>query len=449
MAAAVDGAAGWDSGANDAWNAGSAATGGDTWNGGGTTANDETFGNGNVAGDPETKADGAAMSPDTRLASVLKNQKAIIQEIASIVASLGLSLPILHHNHSAEIEDYRHNKADCTEPRVFKGTCRHCNKEGHPARECPDKPAQKCKNCQEEGHEVKDCKANRKFDRSNISDADQETAWNALVKSDEGKDMESIRDAFAIYTKACPDATYEELEKAFRQNDFNLHLVAIEKELPKTHTYISLQGELDKKYQAGFYWDAEPKRKKMLAVWPSTPEENLERLKEAGMPMERLMPKCHRCDELGHVGKNCPEKEADVTEGAAEGEELLRPDKITIACANCSEPGHRARDCTTPRKQARGPMTCRNCGQEGHKKDDCDQPPDLSNQSGMLELPSNGPYQGSLQGTPAEEGAANGGYGGATDGGYGETATQASGGAEGWGTGGAPAPEASQNLGGW
>ena len=44
-----------------------------------------------------------------------------------------------------------HNKSDCPNPRVFQGTCRVCEKEGHPASQCPDKPADKCRNCGEEG----------------------------------------------------------------------------------------------------------------------------------------------------------------------------------------------------------------------------------------------------------------------------------------------------------
>jgi len=44
-----------------------------------------------------------------------------------------------------------HTKAECTKPRVFKGPCRICNQEGHPAAECPDKPADVCKNCKMEG----------------------------------------------------------------------------------------------------------------------------------------------------------------------------------------------------------------------------------------------------------------------------------------------------------
>lgn len=44
-----------------------------------------------------------------------------------------------------------HNKVDCPNPRVFSGECRVCNKEGHMAKDCPEKPPQVCKNCQEEG----------------------------------------------------------------------------------------------------------------------------------------------------------------------------------------------------------------------------------------------------------------------------------------------------------
>lgn len=47
-----------------------------------------------------------------------------------------------------------HNKADCPNPRVereFTGTCHVCEKEGHMAKDCPDKPPQVCRNCHEEG----------------------------------------------------------------------------------------------------------------------------------------------------------------------------------------------------------------------------------------------------------------------------------------------------------
>jgi len=101
---------------------------------------------------------------------------------------------------------------------------------------------------------------------------------------------------FKIYSKACPDATYEDLERAFRLNHFKTFLIATEKELPKTHTYVNLQGELDKTYQVGYYFSPKPKRAIMAASWPESTEENLERLKDAGMPLDRGIPKCNRCD---------------------------------------------------------------------------------------------------------------------------------------------------------
>lgn len=69
-----------------------------------------------------------------------------------------------------------------------------------------------------------------------------------------------------------------------------------EKELPKTHTYVNLQGELDKTYQVGFHRSDKPKRQTMKQGWPESPEENMERLKDAGLPMDRGIPKCIRCD---------------------------------------------------------------------------------------------------------------------------------------------------------
>lgn len=59
---------------------------------------------------------------------------------------------------------------------------------------------------------------------------------------------------------------------------------------------MNLQGELDKKYQVGFHLSPNPKRATQKASWPENADENIQRLKEAGMPMERGIPKCTRCD---------------------------------------------------------------------------------------------------------------------------------------------------------
>lgn len=141
-----------------------------------------------------------------------------------------------------------------------------------------------------------------------------EDAWEALEKADQERDLDDFREvradkryphtqtadfcdqAFRVYTKAASDATYDELETAFRLSNFNTHLIATENELPKTHTYVNLQGELDKTYKVGFHLSPKPRRETAKQGWPETPEENIERLKNAGLPMERGIPKCMRCN---------------------------------------------------------------------------------------------------------------------------------------------------------
>ena len=104
--------------------------------------------------------------------------------------------------------------------------------------------------------------------------------------------------AFKVYSKAASDATYDELERAFRTNGFNTYLIATEHELPKTYTYVNLQGELDKTYKVGFHLSPNPKRETAKQGWPENPDDNIERLKNAGLPMERGIPKCMRCDGI-------------------------------------------------------------------------------------------------------------------------------------------------------
>ena len=124
-----------------------------------------------------------------------------------------------------------------------------------------------------------------------------------------------------------------------------------------------MQGELDKKYQVGFYFSPKPRRTNARQGWPSSAEENIERLKDAGLPMERGIPKCGRCGgnadsmahcsfhadlktEIGHTVRGCPQ------------EPVENIDRVGVKCVNCDAEGHRARDCPEPRKDK---FACRNC----------------------------------------------------------------------------------------
>ena len=60
-------------------------------------------------------------------------------------------------------------------------------------------------------------------------------------------------------------------------------------------TIVDLQGGIDKSYQVTFQMSAKPRRRSDRAGWPKSPEENLERLKDAGFPEERHVPRCRNC----------------------------------------------------------------------------------------------------------------------------------------------------------
>lgn len=99
-----------------------------------------------------------------------------------------------------------------------------------------------------------------------------------------------------MYVKALPRTTYLELEGAFRSNLMNTHIIASEKEITDTFTLMDLQGNLDRKYTVGFFLSDKPQRNKMLAGWPESAEQNLERLAHAGIPVDRKIPKCMNCE---------------------------------------------------------------------------------------------------------------------------------------------------------
>jgi hypothetical protein len=186
------------------------------------------------------------------------------------------------------------------------------------------------------GHGAIECKNARKIDRSNIPDIPAEQAWSELVAASAEMDLDDMKEAVLKYIKATPDATYIDLERAFRTQDLNLYIIALEKELAVSFTNMDLQGNLDKKYTVSWRKSGKHARPKEKEIWPETPEQNLERLLDAGEPVDRGIPRCTNCGNLGHIFKSCPD---DKQEPA---------DRATVKCFNCDEGGHRVRDCTLP-----------------------------------------------------------------------------------------------------
>ena len=141
--------------------------------------------------------------------------------------------------------------------------------------------------------------------------------------------MDDITEAAEKYFKSAPDATYQQIEHAFRTQDIKVYLIAIEKELNVTYTNMDLQGNLERKYTVTWRLSDKPLRPKEKDLWPPTPEENFERLANAGKAVDRGIIKCSNCDELGHGFKSCPQ------------EKMENADKAVVKCYNCEEIGHR------------------------------------------------------------------------------------------------------------
>ncbi|KAL8662652.1 MAG: hypothetical protein Q9202_004517 [Teloschistes flavicans] len=314
-----------------------------------------------------------------------------------------------------------HNKAECTNPRVFSGKCRHCEKEGHPARDCPDKPAVVCRNCQQEGHMTAECTNNKVFDLTGIAELPIEEAWEELVKTAkeavETRDLDDFRDAVKVYKKAVGEVTYEELERSFRANDIGIYIIAT---VPKpgalfdTHTLVNLAGKRDCQFQVGYFLKKAPRTAMLAPLWPKSDAENLERLKNAGVPYERGIPKCLRCkgnfildgDRLlsnATIVKKkgivfaIARKPASAALLAAIANSLVTPqpsvrnlvlpkewsldtlprivptppgDRVAVTA------GHMAKECDKPKNPAN--TKCRNCEEMGHFSKDCPKPKDWS-----------------------------------------------------------------------
>jgi hypothetical protein len=90
--------------------------------------------------------------------------------------------------------------------------------------------------------------------------------------------------------------TFEELERVFREAGMKTYLIAKKQEVSDTHTIVNLQGEIDQEFVVSIQFSAKPRRLKFKDDWPESAEENMKRLRKAGIPMDRMVPKCWNCN---------------------------------------------------------------------------------------------------------------------------------------------------------
>lgn len=108
----------------------------------------------------------------------------------------------------------------------------------------------------------------------------------------------------------------------------------------------------------------------------------MERLAQAGLPMDSMVPMCDNCRESGHTSKRCPQ------------EKIEKP-KAGINCVICGSDEHYARDCKEPRKTGKEcricsgdhmardcpdkeAQLCKNCDEEGHIAKECPHPKNMA-----------------------------------------------------------------------
>ncbi|RAL58252.1 hypothetical protein DID88_002252 [Monilinia fructigena] len=246
-----------------------------------------------------------------------------------------------------------------------------------------------------------------------------------LIKQSEEGDFDDMKDEVMKYIKASPDATYPQLENAFRSQNIPIYLIATEKELNQTFTNMDLQGNLDRKYTVSWRKSSNhsrPKEKEKLACHPqkrtssalqmlvsllivvflSVPAATSSVTSQSIAPRSQVSVSVFKfsvttvtrlvivfgiAQFLARIGslvvtarslvillRNAPEPRS------AEGVECKNCNEIGHfsrdcptggggdggLCRNCNQPGHRAKDCTNERV-----IICRNCDAEGHTGKEC------------------------------------------------------------------------------
>lgn len=169
------------------------------------------------------------------------------------------------------------------------------------------------RSCEEIGHASKDCTQARKarptkplIDWSHHPEMSSEEAWQLLKNVDSGRDLDEIKEAFEVYAKNTPEATFQSIEQKLREEGCLTHLVGLRKDLPQNMTNIDLQTVIDKEFAIGFQLSRRTRRSKMNeGMMAETYEENFERLGNCGYTVRSPIPVCFHVRAFSFQGLSC------------------------------------------------------------------------------------------------------------------------------------------------
>lgn len=131
------------------------------------------------------------------------------------------------------------------------------------------------------------------LDWSHHPEMTSEAAWELLQKADATKDLDDIKDAFEVYAKNTPEATFQSIESRFRSEKFNTYLTCLQKNIPLNKTNMDLQRVPDKTYVVGFQLSIKSRRLKMSeGMVADSYEGNFERLADCGFTVASSVPVC-------------------------------------------------------------------------------------------------------------------------------------------------------------
>jgi len=158
----------------------------------------------------------------------------------------------------------------------------------------------------EDDHDTIDCKNPKKIDNADVLDMTEEEAWALIKEASDELDIGDFKDAVKILSKAVPEITYPQLERELRKRHLHIYLIGLKKEASPAYTNTNLQGEVGKPYQLGIFTKSSKcPRPILMPIWPKDDAENLERLQDTGVPLDRGVMVCSNCDEL--VGTSIPQ----------------------------------------------------------------------------------------------------------------------------------------------